>query len=90
MGGVFKLYPSEAKTKFILVASLLGAQHFKNTERDDRRDFTLRVNESRKGEHAFWKDLYAEIEKAIHQVTNEQEKNHLRKERERILNKFPL
>ncbi len=39
-----------------------NADHFKNTERDDRRDFTLRVSEARKGDHAYWKDLNEEIE----------------------------
>jgi len=38
-----------------------NAAHFKNTERDDRRDFTLRVSESRKGDHAYWAALNHEI-----------------------------
>lgn len=39
-----------------------NADHFKNTERDDRRDFTLRVSEARKGDLAYWKCLNEEIE----------------------------
>jgi len=38
-----------------------NADHVKNTERDDRRDFTLRVSESRKGDHEYWKALHHEI-----------------------------
>ena len=39
-----------------------NADHFKNTERDDRRDFTLRVSEARKGDHAYWTALTHEME----------------------------
>ena len=39
-----------------------NADHFKNTERDDRRDFTLRVSEARKGDHAYWKALHHAID----------------------------
>ena len=39
-----------------------NADHFKNTERDDRRDFTLRVSEERKGDLAYWTELNTEIE----------------------------
>lgn len=39
-----------------------NADHFKNTERDDRRDFTLRVSEARKGDLDYWNELNEEIE----------------------------
>lgn len=39
-----------------------NADHLKNTERDDRRDFALRVSESRKGDHGYWQALNIEIE----------------------------
>lgn len=39
-----------------------NAEHFKNTERDDRRDFVLRLSEHRKGDHAYWQALHHEID----------------------------
>jgi len=39
-----------------------NANHLKNTDRDDRRDFTLRVSEAYKGNHAYWQALHNEIE----------------------------
>lgn len=39
-----------------------NAEHFKNTERDDRRDLVLRLSEARKGDHEYWHTLNLEIE----------------------------
>jgi hypothetical protein len=39
-----------------------NADHFKNTERDDRRDFALRLSEARKGDHEYWQALNSEID----------------------------
>lgn len=39
-----------------------NADHVKSTDRDDRRDFTLRVSELRKGDHAYWAALDREIQ----------------------------
>ncbi len=39
-----------------------NADHVKSTDRDDRRDLTLRVSESRKGDHAYWTALDKEIQ----------------------------
>ncbi len=39
-----------------------NADHVKSTDRDDRRDFTLRVSESRKDDHAYWGALDQEMQ----------------------------
>ena len=39
-----------------------NADHWKHTEKDDRRDFVLRVSEERKGDHAYWRELHHAIE----------------------------
>ena len=57
-----KFQPARQIKSFHRFIAATNADHFKNTERDDRRDFTLRVSESRKGDHQFWKDLYHEID----------------------------
>ena len=39
-----------------------NAEHLKHTERDDRRDFALRLSDMRKGDHGYWTRLYAAID----------------------------
>ena len=39
-----------------------NAEHFKNTDRDDRRDVVLRLSECRKGDHEYWIALNHEID----------------------------
>jgi hypothetical protein len=39
-----------------------NADFYKTTDRDDRRDFVLRVSEDYKGNHDYWAALYNEIE----------------------------
>jgi hypothetical protein len=39
-----------------------NADFYKTTDRDDRRDFVLRVSEAYKGDHDYWAALYNEIE----------------------------
>jgi|GEM_PF-1058997 len=45
--------------RFIIATN---ATHVKHTERDDRRDFTLRVSEAWKGQSDKWKALYQHID----------------------------
>ncbi len=40
-----------------------NSEHVKHTDRDDRRDFVLRVSEARKGDADFWLTLDAEMQK---------------------------
>lgn len=58
-----KYQPERQMQSFHRFFAGTNAEHFKNTERDDRRDFVLRVSEARKGDHAYWKALNSEIEK---------------------------
>jgi len=57
-----KYQPSRQAKSFHRFFAATNADHFKNTERDDRRDFTLRVSESHKGDHPFWQSLNHEID----------------------------
>ncbi len=57
-----KFQPARQIRSYHRFIAATNADHFKNTEHDDRRDFTLRVSETRKGDHEFWRDLYEEIE----------------------------
>ena len=57
-----KHQPARQITSYHRFVSATNAEHFKATDRDDRRDFVLRVSEHRKGDYAFWDALNAEIE----------------------------
>jgi hypothetical protein len=57
-----KHQPARQITSYHRFFSATNADHFKATDRDDRRDFVLRVSEHRKGDHTFWGALNAEIE----------------------------
>ena len=57
-----KYQPSRQIKSYHRFIAATNADHLKKTEHDDRRDFTLRVSESRKGDHQFWDDIYHEID----------------------------
>lgn len=57
-----KYQPSRQIRSYHRFIAATNAEHFKNTERDDRRDFTLRVSEARKGDLAYWQELHDEID----------------------------
>lgn len=57
-----KHQPARQSRSFHRFFAATNSDHFKNTERDDRRDFVLRVSEARKSDHAYWKALDVEIE----------------------------
>ena len=44
----------------LIIAS--NAEHVKHTDRDDRRDFVLKVSDRHQGDMEYWKALYAEID----------------------------
>jgi len=58
-----KYQPARQITSYHRFFSATNADWFKSTDRDDRRDFVLRVSEQRKGDHAYWCALNAEIER---------------------------
>ena len=57
-----KYQPARQTSSFHRFFAATNAEHFKNTERDDRRDFPLRVSEARKGDWGYWKALNHEID----------------------------
>ncbi len=57
-----KHQPSRQTKSYHRFFAATNAEHFKHTERDDRRDFILRVSESRKGDHAYWQALNHEMD----------------------------
>ncbi|MDP3818296.1 MAG: DUF5906 domain-containing protein [Methylotenera sp.] len=57
-----KHQPSRQTDSYLRFFLATNADHVKNTERDDRRDFVLRVSEEHKGDKAYWEALYHEIE----------------------------
>ncbi|MFC1818902.1 primase-helicase family protein, partial [Thermodesulfobacteriota bacterium] len=56
-----KFQPARQIRSYHRFVAATNADHFKKTERDDRRDFTLRVSESHKGDHTFWDALNQKI-----------------------------
>jgi hypothetical protein len=57
-----KHQPSRQVQSFHRFVIATNSEHVKHTDRDDRRDFVLRVSELRKGDFAYWAALSAEIE----------------------------
>lgn len=57
-----KYQPARQTKSYHRFFAATNAEHFKNTERDDRRDFVLKISEARKGDHTYWTALNTEIE----------------------------
>lgn len=57
-----KHQPARQVESFHRFIAATNSDHFKNTERDDRRDFALRVSDARKGDHGYWTALTHEME----------------------------
>ena len=57
-----KHQPSRQIQSFHRFIVATNASHLKHTDRDDRRDFALRVSEAHKNDHQYWQALYQEID----------------------------
>ena len=57
-----KYQPARQTRSYHRFFAATNSEHFKNTERDDRRDFVLKVSEAKKNDHAYWSALNSEIE----------------------------
>lgn len=57
-----KHQPARQIRSYHRIIAATNAAHFKNTDRDDRRDFTLRVSEAHKDDFAYWDALHHEID----------------------------
>lgn len=57
-----KHQPVREVRSLLRIFAATNADHWKHTERDDRRDFVLRVSEHRQGDKAWWTAVYNEID----------------------------
>jgi hypothetical protein len=70
-----KHQPSRQINSLHRLFAATNADHWKHTDKDDRRDFVLRVSEKKKGDHPYWKELYqalddGEVEAMVHDLLN--------------------